>query len=111
VNESVKKEGYMPAYIVVEAVIRDMKKFVDYAAAVPALVTEMGGKYLVLGGASEQLEGDWGDTRIVIHEWPTLAQAKAFWFSEAYTQLKAHRKGTGEFRVILVDGRSEQVLE
>ena len=40
----------MPAYIVVEAAITDGERFSAYAKAVPALVAEYGGYYLVVGG-------------------------------------------------------------
>ena len=77
----------MPAYIVVEAAITDGERFGAYAKAVPALVAEYGGDYLVLGGEQHALEGDWTGKRIVIHQWASIEQAQAFWYSDAYTCL------------------------
>ena len=68
----------MTAYIIVEAVLHDPEKFSAYAKAVPPVVAEYGGEYLVLGGAHTPLEGDWGATRLVMHSWPSAEQAKAF---------------------------------
>lgn len=101
----------MTAYIIVEAVLHDAEKFGAYARAVPPIVAEYGGEYLVLGGEHTSLEGDWGATRLVVHRWPSAEQAKAFWYSEAYEAVKPLRHGTGEFRVMLVDGLQQTPLE
>lgn len=101
----------MTAYIIVEAVLHDPEKFSAYAKAVPPVVAEYGGEYLVLGGEHTPLEGDWGATRLVMHSWPSAEQAKAFWYSDAYEALKPLRHGTGDFRVMLVDGLQQTPLE
>ena len=101
----------MTAYIIVEAVIHDPEKFAAYARVVPDIVAEQGGEYLVLGGQQDALEGDWGGTRLVMHRWPSAEQANAFWHSEAYTAAKPLREGTGEFRVMLVEGLQQTPLE
>jgi uncharacterized protein (DUF1330 family) len=46
-----------------------------------------------------------------MHRWPSAEQAKAFWYSEAYEAAKPLREGTGEFRVMLVDGLQQTPLE
>jgi uncharacterized protein (DUF1330 family) len=46
-----------------------------------------------------------------MHRWPSVEQATAFWESEAYAAAKLLRAGTGEFRVILVEGVQQTVLE
>ena len=101
----------MSAYIIVEAVLHDPEKFSAYASAVPAIVAEHGGEYVDLGGEQTPLEGDWGAARLVMHRWPSAEQAKAFWYSEAYEAAKPLREGTGEFRVMLVDGLQQTPLE
>ena len=101
----------MTAYIIVEAVLHDPERFSAYAQAVPAIVEEYGGEYLVLGGEQSSLEGEWGPTRVVMHRWPSADQARAFWQSDAYQAAKPLREGTGEFRVLLVDGLKRTHLE
>jgi len=101
----------MAAYIVVEANLTDPKKFAPYTQVVPDLVTKFGGEYISIGGASEPLEGEWADTKIVLHRWPDMAAARAFWYSDEYEQAKKLREDTGQFRVILVDGVKEEQLE
>lgn len=101
----------MSAYIVVEAVITDFPKFAPYTKVVPPLVAKMGGEYISIAGEAEALEGDWGETKIVLHRWPNMQAARDFWFSPEYEQAKKLRQGTGTFRVMLVDGVKKETLE
>ena len=101
----------MPAYIIVEAIITNPQEFAAYAKAVPSVVAQYQGTYRVLGGEAQVLEGEWGETRIVMHEWPSMDAAKAFWYSKEYAAVKPLREGTGEFRVMLVAGKDSQILE
>ena len=101
----------MAAYLVVEAIITDREKFAAYARRVPDLVAAFGGEYVVLGGAAEALEGDWGDARLVVHRWPDMATAKRFWNSPEYAEIKKLRENAGEFRVMLLEGRLKEELD
>ena len=101
----------MAAYIIVEGIIHDPEKFSAYASRVPEIVSDLGGEYLVLGGQQESLEGEWGPARLVMHRWPSVEKARAFWNSEAYEAAKPLREGTGVFRVMLVEGLQPTVLE
>jgi len=96
------------AYLVVEAVLTDPKKFKPYTEVVPQLITKFGGEYISIGGESEVLEGEWGATKVVLHRWPSMQAARDFWNSEEYTEAKKLREGTGTFRVMLVDGSSNK---
>ncbi|HQZ01274.1 MAG TPA: DUF1330 domain-containing protein [Thauera sp.] len=91
------------AYLIIEARISDPKKFLDYAAAASALVARMGGRYVVMRGEQQWLEGPTDAARTVVSEWPDRETALAFWNSEEYARIKPLRAGTGDFRVRLVD--------
>ena len=95
-----------PAYVVIEAKLKqsEMERFVSYSSQVPSLVQKFGGEYIVLGGNHEPLEGEWEDTRLVMHKWPNAEMAKQFWDSVEYQELKKIREGTGDFRIMLVEG-------
>ena len=101
----------MAAYLVIEAVLTDPKGFIPYTKAVPGLVERYGGEYLSLAGESEVFEGDWGETRVVLHRWPDMDSARRFWYSDEYREAKKLREGTGQFRVMLVDGINSDTLE
>ena len=103
------KDPGTPCYIVIEAKLKasQLKRFGAYAAKVPKLVEQFGGQYLVLGGTHTSLEGDWGETKLVLHQWPNATAAHDFWNSPEYQELKKLRQGTGEFRIMLLEGLEE----
>ena len=91
------------AYLIIEARITDPKKFGDYAVAAAELAVRSGGRYIVMRGEQEWLEGPTDAARTVVSEWPDRATALAFWNSDEYAKIKSLRAGTGDFRVRLVD--------
>ena len=59
----------MSAYVIVDILVQDQKKYDEYKLLAPATVAAYGGKYLARGGKTEVLEGEWnskspGDSRI-----------------------------------------------
>jgi uncharacterized protein (DUF1330 family) len=97
----------MAAYFIVELDIQDAAQFEDYRARVPATIARYGGRYLVRGGPYETLEGDWQPARIVVLEFPSLAEARRWYDSEEYRPLKAQRLGAARGSVLLVEGVPE----
>ena len=93
----------MGAFMIIQADITDPEGFKEYAIRTPALVSEYGGRYRVMRGECEQLEGAADERKIVISEWPSMDAARAFWNSEAYAELKELREGTAEVSVFLVE--------
>jgi len=94
----------MPAYIVVEVEVLDPEKYEDYKKMVPASLAKYGGKFLVRGGKAENLEGNWSPKRIVITEFPSVDQARAWWSSPEYAEAKALRQATAKTEMIVVEG-------
>lgn len=92
-----------PALMLIEADITDMERFREYTRAITPIVQRFGGRYVVMRGARADLEGDWGQTRIVISEWPSMAVARAFWDSPEYREAVKLREGTGTFRITLLE--------
>lgn len=96
----------MAAYIVVEVDVKDPERFEDYRAMVPASLEVYGGKYLVRGGAMENLEGDWKPPRMVILEFDSVEQAKRWWDSDEYREARDLRQEAADTRMIVVEGYS-----
>ena len=94
----------MPAYIIANVDVKDPEAYQEYAAQTPGLVEKFGGKFIVRGGEFEQVEGDWPLARIVVVEFPTMAQAKEFYFSPEYEATKAIRETAADSQVFIVDG-------
>ena len=66
-----------------------------------ASVAAHGGKYLVRGGATETIEGDWNPERVVVVEFDSFEQAKS-WAEIA--ELREMRVKSSNVRMILVEG-------
>jgi len=94
----------MPAYIVVEVTLHNPAEYEDYKKLTPGSLTNYQGKFIVRGGKTETLEGDWSPQRFVILEFPTVALAKAWWASEEYAPAKALRQRTASSKMIVVEG-------
>lgn len=98
----------MPAYIVVQGTVTDPQGFAAYAREVSRLVQRLGGRYLAMGSDIETLEGEWPHRSLIIHQWPSLEAARAFWHGPDYAQVRKLREGKGHFVVVLTDGLQVQ---
>jgi uncharacterized protein (DUF1330 family) len=74
----------MAAYVIVDVEVLDPDAYKDYTAAVPATLAPYEGRFIVRGGRSETLEGDWQPVRIVVIEFPSFDAAKTWHASPAY---------------------------
>ncbi len=96
----------MPAaYLIVESQVTDPELFKRYMAAAPAVVQAFGGEYLVRGGRSAVLEGDWTPPRMTVIRYPSFEQAQAMYDSPGYVAARALRDGaTACFNMVVVEG-------
>ena len=94
----------MAGYVIVDAEITDQAVFGDYAERVPAVVAAHGGTYLVRGGATEVVQGDWTPHRVVVMEFDNVEQARAWQDSPDYAELKAMLNRSTNTNVIIVEG-------
>jgi uncharacterized protein (DUF1330 family) len=96
----------MSAYIIVEIDIHDAATYARYRELAPPSIGAYGGRYLVRGGDSRVLEGDWAPQRLVILEFPDRDRAAAWWSSPEYAEAKALRQSCASADMVLVDGVS-----
>lgn len=96
----------MSAYIIVDVQVTDPEAYAGYIKLVPATVKAYGGKFIVRGGAAENLEGDWEPNRVVVLEFESVTQAKAWYNSEEYREPKGIRHGASHGKMIVVEGAS-----
>lgn len=94
----------MPAYFIVDLDVTDPAGFDEYRKQVPATIAQYGGRYLVRGGQTETLEGNWQPKRLVVLEFPSVEQAKRWYNSEEYRDPKALRWKTSRANLLLVEG-------
>jgi uncharacterized protein (DUF1330 family) len=96
----------MPAYVLADVTVTDLPAMEEYRKQVPATLAKYGGRFLVRGGAHQTVEGDWKPTRLVVIEFPSLADAQRWYDSEEYRAPKALRMRAGRTSVVIVDGVS-----
>jgi uncharacterized protein (DUF1330 family) len=93
----------MAAYVVVDIEVTEPIEYEEYKRLAQETVTAYGGRYVVRGGAVEVLEGDWLPRRLVMLEFESAAQAKAWYASKEYTAAKEVRLRTAQTNMILVE--------
>lgn len=95
----------MAAYLVTEIEITDPAGYEEYRKGVGATLAAYGGRNLVRpGGKMEVLEGEWVPKRLVILEFPSIAQLKAWYDSPEYRPLLEIRLRTAKSKMIMIEG-------
>jgi uncharacterized protein (DUF1330 family) len=94
----------MSAYIIVEIEVQDPGGYEEYKKLAGATVAAHGGKYIVRGGRTEVLEGDWHPKRIVLLEFESMDRAKEWLNCEEYREPRKMRHRTAQTNMILVEG-------
>ena len=97
----------MTAYLVAQLTVSDPESFEAYRAVVPAVIAHYGGRYLVRGGAIEELEGKLPQQRLVIIAFPDMAVARRFYQLPDYQEILPLRLAAAEGTVALVEGVPE----
>ena len=92
------------AYIIAQATVTDPAQYEGYKALAGAAVAQYGGKYVVRGGATHLLEGDWAPPRLVILEFESVEQAKRFYDSPEYRAARQQRLGAAQMNMLVVEG-------
>jgi len=76
----------------------------EYKKYGPPSVAQYGGKYIVQGGKTETLKGDWSPKRIVVLEFESSEQAKKWINSPEYSEGRKLRQKTATSQVIVIEG-------
>ena len=94
----------MVAYVINDMEVTDPQLLDEYKKLSPATVVQYGGRFLARGGQMETLEGTWSPKRLVILEFPSIAQAKAWVNSPEYAPARRVRQKASRSNIIVVDG-------
>jgi uncharacterized protein (DUF1330 family) len=94
----------MTAWLVITARVHDRERFMaGYGPAAARLVAAFGGRYVIRAPGAALLEGDGMDgASVVVSEWPSRAEAMAFWNSPDYAEVRKLREGLADVQVMLV---------
>ena len=95
----------MPAYVIFirEEPVRDPEAMAEYQRINRQNVGDFKLKPLVVYGATEAVEGKAPDG-VVVLEFPTVADAKAWYKSPGYQAAVPHRLRAADYRAIIVQG-------
>jgi uncharacterized protein (DUF1330 family) len=94
----------MSAYVIVEIDVVDPVGYEDYKKRASATVEKHGGKYIVRGGKTEVLEGDWQPKRIVVLQFDSMQRAKDWLHCAEYREPRKMRHRTAKTNMVLVEG-------
>ncbi|NBS97558.1 MAG: DUF1330 domain-containing protein [Betaproteobacteria bacterium] len=95
----------MSAYLIADVKVSNPEQYVGYQALTPTAIAAGGGEFVVRGGQTEVIEGDWIPNRVVVIRFPDMDTARKFYDSELYLAARAARAGaTDIFNMILVQG-------
>lgn len=92
------------AYVISEVAVLDEAKTARYRHMAAASIEAYGGCYLVRGAEIITLEGSESGARLVVVEFPSMQQAKAWYGSAEYAPARALRETALERRLLLVEG-------
>ena len=96
----------MPAYFIAELDTTNQAGMDPYRAAVPATITQYGGRFLARAGATELIEGGPEPKRIVILEFADKAAFKRWYDSPEYQKILPGRLDNSTSRAFIVEGVS-----
>ncbi len=94
----------MAAYVLVDIRVEDPVQYEEYKKLAAPTVAVYGGRYVVRGGATETLEGEWTPNRFVVLEFPSVDRAKEWWASDEYRPARDMRYASATSQMIVVEG-------
>lgn len=94
----------MAAYVIVEVEVHNAKDYEEYKRLTPSSISAHDGRFVVRGGLTESLEGEWHPQRVVILEFPSVQKAKEWWASPEYAPAKEIRQQTATTKMIVCEG-------
>jgi uncharacterized protein (DUF1330 family) len=84
-----RRSESMSAYFLVDIrEIKDAARMDEYRSRVAPTVEKFGGRYLVRGGPFEVVEGTYQPVRLAMLEFPNMDQARRWYDSEEYRELR-----------------------
>jgi uncharacterized protein (DUF1330 family) len=96
----------MPAFLIADAVPHDPEEYraSGYLEAAKRTAGKHGGRYRARGGEMTVLEGDWDLGRLVIIEFPTMSDLRAWYDDPEYREWIPVRRKLTESRLLALEG-------
>ncbi|MEO8218152.1 MAG: DUF1330 domain-containing protein [Acidobacteriota bacterium] len=94
----------MSAYVVIDIEVTDPDTYEEYKKLSKQAIEASGGTYLVRGGKTEVLEGDWSPSRLVILRFESMDAAREWIDSETYRHARGLRHAAAKTNMVAVEG-------
>jgi uncharacterized protein (DUF1330 family) len=91
--------------------VKDPEAIERYREGVLATVEHYGGRYRVVGGQCDVVEGSWRPTFPVLLEFPSLADAHRWYDSVEYRELKALRLGATTGNAVFLESPPDEFVK
>jgi uncharacterized protein (DUF1330 family) len=94
----------MAVYVIACITIEDRERYAEYERGFMPIFEKYRGRILAVEEQPQVLEGSWDCTRTVLIEFPTEADARAWYDSDEYAAIKVHRLAASTGNAILAKG-------
>jgi uncharacterized protein (DUF1330 family) len=98
----------MAVYFIVDVNITDAQSYAEYSKQVGPMVARYGGRFLVRGGETTTIEGDWKPQRLVVIEFADTQHFRDWYDSPEYTEVRAIRFKASTARAVLAQGTQQR---
>tara|TARA_B100000315_G_scaffold36895_1_gene31488 strand:+ start:62 stop:349 length:288 start_codon:yes stop_codon:yes gene_type:complete len=94
----------MSGYFIIQINVTNAENYKEYIEKVTPIVKKFGGEYIVRGGQSENVEGNWPFQRTVVLKFPTYDMVKEWHNSDEYKPIRKIREDNSECNAIIIEG-------
>ena len=94
----------MSAYAILQINITNQENYKEYLNQVTTIVKKHQGEYIVRGGKSEVVLGEWNYQRTVVVRFPSYDVALKWYNSEEYKPVRKIREENSEGNMIIIEG-------
>ena len=91
-------------YIIVRVSIHNNQLFQKYPPLSTEVMKKYGGKYIIRGGKTDILEGEWPVDRTTVVEFESFESAKKCYESVEYSEAMKIRQNSTKSDLILIEG-------
>lgn len=102
----------MAAYVFFDVKeVLDSDKLAEYRSLVLETVTHYGGRYLILGGKCERIEGNWQPAFPVLIQFESLDIARQWYDSEEYRYPKSLRLAGAKCDAVIMESEPNSFVK
>ena len=94
----------MSGYAIFNIEIKKPEEYKEYVEKVKPLAEKFGGDYIIRGGETKVLEGNWEYPRTVVIKFPSYEKALEWYDSEEYKSIKQIRLDNSVSNGIIIKG-------